>query len=163
MWWIYHYCRNLKIYPWTLMTGMVGRQYGIWSPRVEINKTSIFQVLYINFGKCDGNVIWQDSSDLPLDLPEILQDRNDFLTITFGENQLFQVRFCKSIKKPNPFYLVFLFAAPPRKLQKRTPNLRFFLDFPKVYQWHFALNDFLNFQWHFTVYLSPQHFVNENR
>ena len=38
---------------------MVGRQYGICSPRVENNKTFIFRVFYINFGNCLGRVSFE--------------------------------------------------------------------------------------------------------
>ena len=50
------------------MIGMDGPQYGIWSPRVEINKTFIFAVFYINFGNDLEKVIFKIQFQTSLNL-----------------------------------------------------------------------------------------------
>ena len=108
--------------------------------------------------------IWQDSSDPPLDLPKIFRSLSLFFEWSFWlKSLIFRYVFAKQEKIGNRFNFVFLVDGTPTKLFETSLELTFLHDFQKVYQWHFALNDFFIFQWNFTVYLAPQHFVKENR
>ena len=142
-----------------------GREIPLVFPWLKSNRRG-FGLGGVSAGYAHGRrlFIWQDSSNAPLDLSEIFRSLSLFFDWSFWTKSLvFRYVFAKQEKIENLFNFVFLCGEPPTKLFETSPRLTFLHDFQKVYQWHFALNDFFIFQWNFTVYLAPQHFVKENR